>query len=108
MALAGQKELALAAVTDEHRTVARGDAQFSWILAQCYALVDENEKALDWLSHAVSRGFINYPLFSELDPFLAGLRQDPDFIELMGTVEKRWQDFDAGQPSTSLLPPTVG
>lgn len=106
-ALAGEKELALAAVSDAHCEAARGDAQFSWILAQCYSLIGENAEAVSWLANAVSRGFINYPLFSELDPFLAGLREEPEFVELMVSVERRWQSFDAGLPSTSLIPPTL-
>ena len=62
---------------------------------QCCALVGELDESLDWLERAVSRGFINYPLLSSSDPFLAALRDQERFQELMEDVHQQWETPDA-------------
>jgi hypothetical protein len=64
-------------------------------MAGCYSLIDRKEEALDWLKHAaLSRGFINYPLLANYDPFLENIRGEERFQELMGEVKYRWEHFD--------------
>ena len=94
-ALQGDRQRALEAVSPELREAARADLQYSWMMAQCCALVGELDESLDWLEQAVGRGFINYPLLSSLDPFLAGLRDHDRFQPLMEEVRQQWEAFEA-------------
>jgi hypothetical protein len=64
-------------------------------LADGYSLIGRNDEAIRWLRMAVALGFINYPMLSRRDPFLANLRSDRRFEELMRTVEPRWQALGA-------------
>jgi hypothetical protein len=74
--------------------VLRSDLQYSWMLAQCYALIGDDDSAMEWLRNAVDRGFVNFPLLSEIDPLLSSLRAKPEFLELMTEVEARWKALD--------------
>ena len=60
-------------------------------LADGYSLLGRHDDAIRWLRTAVALGFINYPILSTRDPFLANLRVDPRFEELMRMVHERWQ-----------------
>jgi eukaryotic-like serine/threonine-protein kinase len=84
---------ALAAATPELLAEARWDPHASWWMAATYALVDERDAALDWLSNASSLGYINYPFLSRLDPFLESLRRDERFWQCMTRVKERWELF---------------
>jgi serine/threonine protein kinase len=64
------------------------------IVAEINALNGETEESLKWLEHAVYIGFINYPLFSELDPFLENIRGEPRFKKLMEQVRHEWENFE--------------
>jgi serine/threonine protein kinase len=64
------------------------------IVVEINALNGETEESLKWLEHAVDIGFINYPLFSELDPFLENIRGEPRFKKLMERVKQEWEDFE--------------
>ena len=93
-ALRGDREQARDAVSEETKAALSSDPQYSWMLAQCYALIEDHDDAIDWLCHAVDRGFVNHLLLSEKDPLLANLRNEPEFIELMAEVETRWKNLD--------------
>jgi hypothetical protein len=56
-------------------------------------LIDEKERALDWLERDVDLGMINYPLMNELDPFLKNIRGEARFRKLMARVKKEWDEF---------------
>ena len=86
---------ALQAVNPELTRAARWDEQFSWMMASCYALIDEKKEALDWLDNAIHRGFINYPFLSKFDPTLKNLRRMKRFKELMEKVKYEWERFEA-------------
>jgi predicted Zn-dependent protease len=92
-ALRGDRDGARRSLTSEVQTVLGGDAQYSWFLAQCYALIDDRAAAIQWLEHAASLGFINYPLLAAIDPFLAPLRGEPGFLSLIGDIKQRWESF---------------
>ena len=47
--------------------------------------------ALRWVQIAIDCGYIDYPLFSQLDPFLASLREEPEFLKLMDSLKRRWE-----------------
>lgn len=89
----GKKEEALKSITPELERVAGRDITYSWFIATGYAILDERDKALDWLENAVKWGLINYPLLAKYDPFLENLRSDERFQKLMEKVKKQWEDF---------------
>jgi len=93
--LKGEKQLALEQVTEEVRTTAQRDFQWSWHLAAGYAANDEKEKALEWLENAVSRGFINYPMLAKYDPFLETLRAEKRCQQLLERAKYEWEHFEA-------------
>jgi hypothetical protein len=64
------------------------------MVAQGYALADMPDRALQWLTVAVDRGFINYPFLAQHDPCFATLRDLPAFHALMAVVRERWAAFD--------------
>jgi hypothetical protein len=92
-AFRGDHATARASVTPEVQEVFGSDPQYSWFLSECYALIDDRPGAIDWLTRAASRGFINYPLLAERDPFLAPLRGEPAFQELIAGVKRQWESF---------------
>ena len=94
LALSGEREAALEAASDELRAAAREDLQYSWSMAQCLAILDEPEQAIDWLANAVAQNFWNYPLLAEHDPLLAKVRDKPKFEELMNDVKERWETLE--------------
>lgn len=94
-ALRGDVRTTKACLTPELTEPARGDWQYSWNLAEYLALVGERESALDWLENAVDLGFLGYPLFSKLDPFLEPLRGEPRFEDLMTRLKPLWTNFRA-------------
>jgi serine/threonine protein kinase/cytochrome c-type biogenesis protein CcmH/NrfG len=94
LALQGNRAGALQAMTEELSAAARWDDHFSWVTADCFARIDEKVAALEWLENAVRLGFINYPYLSKYDPFLAKLRGEPRFEQLMQRVKRKWEEFE--------------
>ena len=86
-------DAARSSITPEVQAVFGSDPQYSWFLAECYALIDDRCGAIDWLRRAASLGFINYPLLAERDPLLATLRGEPAFQELIAGVKLQWESF---------------
>lgn len=93
-ALKDDRDAVVAGVTPELTEVLGSDAQYSWFLAQCHALVGEVDAGIRWVETAVARGLINYPLLGKIDPFLASLRPDQRFQALMARVKRQWEAFD--------------
>ena len=88
--LQGEKDKALQLLTEERKNYALKDYHFPWLMAECFALLEKKEDALDWLELAVDKGWINYPLFSKLDPFLINIRGEARFKKLMEKVNYEW------------------
>lgn len=88
-ALAGDREQVLARLTPALIGALEGDPQYCWFLGQVHALVGEVDAGLRWVEAAVALGFINHDLLAEKDPFLARLRSDPRFAELIAKVRRR-------------------
>jgi disulfide oxidoreductase YuzD len=63
-------------------------------MADCYALIDDKEQALDWLSNAIDRGFTNYAFFSQYDTILGRLRSEPRFDALIQKAKYELERFD--------------
>jgi hypothetical protein len=94
-ALRGDREGVLRVMTPELHTAAQWDDIFSWWAADCFALVNEREAALDYLERAVDFGYINLPFLAEYEPFLANVRGETRFRELMDRVRHAWETFEA-------------
>ena len=73
----------------------RSDPQWSWCIAQCYALLGVHDKAIDWVANAVGHGFWNYPLLAERDTLLAPLREHESYQSLMAELHKKWMYLEA-------------
>jgi serine/threonine-protein kinase len=93
-AIRKERDRALEAMTPELEAVAGADIQLSWMIAAGYAQLGLVRDAMDWLRRAVGRGFISYPFLSEQEPFLAPIRSEPEFQELMHEVKRRWEAFE--------------
>ena len=93
-ALRGERGAAAEAVSEETKKVLRTDLQYSWMLSQCYALIGDNNEGMSWLTNAVERGFVNFPLLANTDPLLTGMRGEPEFAVLMTSVEQRWKALE--------------
>jgi non-specific serine/threonine protein kinase len=93
-AIRGERAQAIKSVTPSLEEGARSDLQYSWSMAQGFALLEEKGRAVDWLENAVNCGFWNYPLFSDRDPLLVSIRDDVRFRLLMETVREKWINFE--------------
>lgn len=94
-AVQGRREDALAAIGPHVIEQARHDLQYSWTLAQCYAMIGDLDDAYEWVDNAVRQGFWNYPLLAERDPLLAPARNEAKYQELMKSTKRKWLDFRA-------------
>ncbi len=81
-------------MASEFLRTAKKDASWSRYLGTVLTLVGAKEEALNLLENAVDRGFINYPLLAERDPWLAGVRSEPRFKKLMERVKYEWEHFE--------------
>jgi len=88
------REQVLQIMTPDFLKTCQRDAAFSYDIAIILALLGEKNEALDWLENAVNRGFINFPLLAEKDPWLADLRGDERFQKLMERVKYEWEHFE--------------
>jgi serine/threonine-protein kinase len=92
-ALQGRPEEARARITTDLLAIMRADLQYSSWMADVFALIGDRDAAFDWLSHAIGRGFINYPLIARHDRLLDNLRTDPRFDPLVADLRTRWLAF---------------
>ncbi len=93
-ALLGDKEQFDRELTPELQETAARDGDWSYHVAVMHALLGMREEAMRWVEQAVSRGFINYPVLAELDPFLEDIRGDVRFKTLMVRVKEEWEEFE--------------
>jgi hypothetical protein len=70
------------------------DFQTTYWKTECLALIGETERALDCLAQDVDLGMSNYPLMSELDPFLANIRGEERFKKLLERVKYEFEHFE--------------
>lgn len=91
--LLGENKLALKTLSDATKEYTWKDPDFTVMMPGYYSLINEKEKALDYLNHALDRGFINYPFFSKIDPFLENIRGEERFKKLMERVKYEWENF---------------
>jgi serine/threonine protein kinase/tetratricopeptide (TPR) repeat protein len=93
-ALRGERDELLRLMTPELRAAAKWDEIFAWWTADCFALVNERETAMDFIECAVAFGFINLPWLSQHEPFLANVRGEPRFDRLIERVRRAWEAFE--------------
>jgi serine/threonine protein kinase len=93
-ALAGKTPETLTMLDSNPRLQKSMDFQVAYWITECYALIGEKERALDWLERDVNLGMINYPLMNGLDPFLANIRGEERFKKLMERVKYEWEHFE--------------
>jgi tetratricopeptide (TPR) repeat protein len=93
-AFLGDKAQAMKVLSEETKMYTWCDPDFSGLMPGYYSLIHEKEEALKYLNHAVNRGFINYPFFSKIDPFLENIRGDERFTKLMERVKHVWENFE--------------
>ena len=85
---------AIQSLKDGFLKFAEWDEAISLMLAQSFALIGENEKALYWIEYTVNRGLINYPYLSEYDHTFKNIRGDKRFKKLMERVKYEWENFE--------------
>jgi non-specific serine/threonine protein kinase len=88
------KDRAIHEMTPDFQMTCRRDVDVSHHLAGIFALLEEKKESLDWLENAINRGFINYPMLAEKDPFLANIRDEERFKKLMDRVKYEWEHFE--------------
>jgi hypothetical protein len=82
-------------MTEDFRRTTRRDPEWSYCVAEMHAFAGLKDEALDWLSSAVDRGFINYPFIAEHDPALESIRGEPRFRDITARAKREWEHFDA-------------
>jgi eukaryotic-like serine/threonine-protein kinase len=94
VALRGDVAVAERRITPGFQEITAADPHYSWVLAECYSVLGNQELALDWLQNAVEKGFLNYPMIGRWDPLLANLRHHPDFAGLLQRLRDLWTKFE--------------
>ena len=92
-ALLGERAPFLALMTGELEARCWNDPEGPEWLAGWFALVNERDRAFDWLEHWVDRGNINYPMLARGDPLLQPLRDEARFQRLLDRVQPEWERF---------------
>jgi adenylate cyclase len=67
------------------------DVEWTWLIADFYSMMGKTADAMVWLEHAVSKGFINYPLLYQYDPFLKNIQKEKQFEKLINHVKTEWE-----------------
>jgi len=93
-AFEGKKTNALETLSENVKSYFWADPELPWLGAAIYSVMDEKDEALRWLEHAIDRGWINYPLFAEQDPFLENIRGEERFKKLMERIKPEWERFE--------------
>ncbi len=81
-------------VQESHRSWAKGVAEWAQFMGDLYAVLGEEDEALEWLGHAQQVGFLNERFVAEGDPFLAPLRDHEDYIALVESMRSDRADFE--------------
>jgi len=92
--LQGDVPAALSLLDEHVLTTARVDPQYSTFVAEIFALAGERERALEWLAHAVGRGFTPHEYLGTHDTFLSSLHGDPRFDEIIALARARSEAFE--------------
>jgi hypothetical protein len=94
-AIQGDTERMDQLIQGDFQKTLRNDTQFTFFTASVFALAGLNDRALDWVQYAIDDGFSNYPWLAEVDPFLARLRGNPRFEEMLRRAKVEWEGWNA-------------
>jgi non-specific serine/threonine protein kinase len=81
-------------ITSEFKDITAADPHWPWMLADCYALLDQQDLALFWLQKGIDKGFLNYPMIGRWDPLLANVRHHAGFPKLLQQLRGLWEKFE--------------
>jgi TolB-like protein len=81
-------------LTPEFIVRCKQDCEFSWHVADCYAILGDNNEALNWLDQAVDGGFLNTQFFYNYDPFIKPLIKEKRFEEIMEKAKRIFDSID--------------
>ena len=95
LALEGKRDEAAVCLSPEFMERARAVEWWSWSTAECYAFIDEEDLAIEWLENAFRRGFWNYPYLTKRDTLFRRLDGNLRFQELLSRVKTAWEQFEA-------------
>ncbi len=101
LSVQGRHEEALAQLTENVKRNGEVDADISYSIASVYALEGLRVEAFAWLERAIALGNENRSCF-ENDPNWATLRNDPQFVELLGRIHHK---VPASAPAEALKRP---
>lgn len=91
----GERERALAEISEDFRKTASRDGAWSWLIASPLAYAGAEDEAIGWLECAVRRGgLINHPFLADHDPFLAKLRGNPRYEAMLDEAKEAWEAFE--------------
>lgn len=93
-AFEGDRDAVIDLVDSDFERWAEKDFQYAEWAAQALALVQDIDRALDWLEISIKRGNINYPFLSSKDSFLESVRGEARFGALMEQVKREWEAFE--------------
>jgi len=74
--------------------VAKTDESFPIFIANCLAMVGDEDGALEWLGRAIDWGFCNYRYLEEYNPFLKPLHGNARFKRLIDRARRQQEAFD--------------
>lgn len=93
-ALDGLVSEAQSALTPETEAWAGELSEWAQFVGDYFAVLGDNDRALEWLERAVSLGFLNAPFLAQGDPFLQALRADRRFQGLVTLTEQELREFE--------------
>src|SRR4029453_672362 len=95
LALSGARREAEEHIAAAEAGASQGSSHFhhaGYNIACAYALLGRKTEALAWLRRTADEGMPCYPLFAR-DPFLDGVRGDPEVDALLRDTKARWARF---------------
>ncbi|MEA1886315.1 MAG: hypothetical protein U9N72_03790 [Bacteroidota bacterium] len=87
------KENAFKELTPDYYKYMRGDG-YAYFIAVTMAMLDEKEKALDWLESATDHQFHVYPFIMKHDPLIENIRSEDGFKSMMERLKYKWENFE--------------
>jgi tetratricopeptide (TPR) repeat protein len=86
LAVEGKREEALQAMDEETLKFAAAAFPVTLGVAESYGMLGETSKAIEWLEKTVRNGDERVEWFRQ-DPWLAKVREDPRFLQIINSVE---------------------